>query len=146
VAAVAIDPETGFVRVIRYIAVDDVGRAINPAIIEGQIAGGVIQGAGQVLWEAARYDEKGYPLFSTIADTGVPTAVEAFNIESMFVENPSRYPHGARGVGEAGAIGAPPAIISAIEDAVKGRIRIRRIPVNPEDLAALLGKGDSLKT
>ena len=146
VAAVAIDPETGFVRVIRYIAVDDVGRAINPAIIEGQIAGGVIQGAGQVLWEAARYDEKGYPLFSTIADTGVPTAVEAFNIESMFVENPSRYPHGARGVGEAGAIGAPPAIISAIEGAVRGRIRIRRIPVNPEDLAALLGKGDSLKT
>ncbi|MEM2553612.1 MAG: molybdopterin cofactor-binding domain-containing protein, partial [Sulfolobales archaeon] len=143
IAAVAIDPETGHIRVIRYIAVDDVGRAINPAVIEGQIVGGVIQGAGQTLWEAARYDEKGYPLFTTILDTGVPSALEAFNIESIFVENPSRYPHGARGIGEAGAIGAPPAIVSAIENALARvkRIKIKRLPVTPETiLNALSGK------
>ncbi|MEM0438917.1 MAG: xanthine dehydrogenase family protein molybdopterin-binding subunit [Sulfolobales archaeon] len=136
IAAVAIDPETGHIKVIRYIAVDDVGRAINPAVIEGQIVGGVIQGAGQVLWEAARYDEKGYPLFTTILDTGVPSALEAFNIESIFVENPSRYPHGARGIGEAGAIGAPPAIVSAIENALARvkKIRIKRLPVTPETI------------
>jgi len=105
-------------------------------VIEGQIVGGVIQGAGQVLWEAARYDEKGYPLFTTILDTGVPSALEAFNIESIFVENPSRYPHGARGIGEAGAIGAPPAIVSAIENALARvkKIRIKRLPVTPETI------------
>jgi len=137
-AAVAVDPETGVVRVIKYIAVDDVGRAINPALVEGQVIGGVIQGAGQVLWEAALYDEKGYPLFSSILDTGVPTAVEAFNIESILVENPSKFPHGARGAGEAGAIGAPPAIVSAIEAAVGGGARIKRLPVRSEEMLMII--------
>ncbi len=144
VAAVAVDPEVGSVRVIKYVTVDDVGRAINPAIVEGQIIGGVIQGAGQVLWEAARYDEKGYPLFSTIVDTGVPTSVEAFEVDSILVENPSRYPHGARGVGEAGAIGAPPAIISAVEDAIKRRVR--KIPIYPEDLLRLLREAPAIRS
>ncbi len=138
VAAVAIDPETGYIRVIRYMAVDDVGRAINPAVIEGQIVGGVIQGAAQALWEAARYDEKGNPLFTTIIDTGIPSAVEAFNIESILVENPSKYPHGARGIGEAGAIGAPPAIVSAIEDALGKKIRVKKLPVTPESVLKML--------
>lgn len=140
VAAVAIDPETGHIRVIRYIAIDDVGRAINPAVIEGQIIGGVIQGAGQALWEAARYDDKGYPLFTTILDTGVPSALEAFNIESVLIENPSKYPHGARGIGEAGAIGAPPAIVSAIEDALAKRTRIKRLPITPETIAGIINE------
>jgi len=138
VAAVAIDPETKIIRVLKYVAIDDVGRAINPAVIEGQIAGGVIQGAAQALWEAARYDEKGYPLFTAIIDTGIPSAVEAFNIESIFVENPSRFPHGARGVGEAGAIGAPPAIISAVEDAIGARIK--SLPVTPEKILEILSR------
>jgi len=140
IAAVAVDPETGVVRVIKYIAVDDVGRAINPALVEGQVVGGVIQGAGQALWEAALYDEKGYPLFSSIVEAGVPTAVEAFNVESILVENPSRYPHGARGVGEAGAIGAPPAIVSAIEGAVGGRVS--RLPVRSEDLLQIIRRAE----
>jgi len=144
VAAVAVDPEVGSVRVIKYVAVDDVGRAINPAIVEGQIIGGVIQGTGQVLWEAARYDEKGYPLFSTIVDIGVPTSVEAFEVDSILVENPSRYQHGARGVGEAGAIGAPPAIISAIEDAIKRSVR--KIQIYPEDLMRILREAPAIRS
>lgn len=136
VAAVSVDPETGVARVIRYIAVDDAGRIVNPAIVEGQIAGGALQGAAQVLWEAAEYDDSAYPLFSTIADTGVPTAVEAFSVESIVAENPSGHIHGARGVGEAGAIGAPPAVLSALEDALGSRIS--RIPARPEELLEIL--------
>jgi len=130
IAVVEVDGETGVIRVLKYIAVDDVGRAINPLVIEGQLVGGALQGAGQVLWEAVRYDDQGNPLCSSIAECGVPSSLEAFEVESVLVENPSEFPHGARGVGEAGAIGAPPALISAIEDATG--VRVRAIPVSSE--------------
>jgi len=130
IAVVEVDGETGVIRVLRYIAVDDVGRAINPLVIEGQLVGGALQGAGQVLWEAVRYDDLGNPLCFSIAECGVPSSLEAFEVESVLVENPSEFPHGARGVGEAGAIGAPPAVISAIEDATG--VRVRAIPVSSE--------------
>jgi len=132
IAAIEIDEETGCVRILKYIAVDDVGRAINPVVIEGQLTGGSLQGAGQVLWEAIKYDDQGYPQCSSIIECGVPSSLEAFPVESILVENPSEFPHGARGVGEAGAIGAPPAIISAIENAIG--IKIEYIPVTCEEL------------
>lgn len=138
VVAVAVDPETGVVKVVRYVAVDDVGRTINPAVIEGQIVGGVMQGAGQALWEAARYDGRGNPLTTNMLDAGVPSSMDAFSVESILVENPSGYPHGARGVGEAGAIAAPPAIVSAIEDALGKKARIKRLPVTPETIVKAL--------
>ncbi len=132
IAVVEIDEETGIARISKYIAVDDVGRAINPLVIEGQIVGGALQGASQVLWEAIKYDDQGYPQCSSIAECGVPSSQEAFEVESILVENPSEAPHGARGVGEAGAIGAPPAVISALEKAIGAKIK--HIPISSEML------------
>ncbi len=91
IAVVEIDEETGCVKILKYIAVDDVGRAINPIVIEGQLTGGSLQGVGQVLWEAIKYDDQGYPQCSSIAECGVPSSLEAFPVESILVENPSDF-------------------------------------------------------
>lgn len=116
VAVVDVDKDTGFVKVLEYYAVDDVGRTLIKEEVEGQIIGGVLQGISQVLWEHAPYDENGNPLFSSIADCGVPTAVEAnYKIYVNEVEYPSVTSAKSRGVGEAGTTGALPAVFLALE-------------------------------
>jgi aerobic carbon-monoxide dehydrogenase large subunit len=123
-ALVEIDREVGYVKIVQYIAVDDAGRVINPLFTEGQIHGGVIQGIGEVLFEEIVYDsENGQVLTGSIGDAGVLTAVEAAEIESHLLEFPSEYPHGSRGVGEAGPIGAVSSLVSAIDTALGRRIR-----------------------
>ncbi len=120
VAVVRIDPETGQVRVLRYVAVDDCGRAINPLIVEGQIQGGVAQGIGETLYEEMVFDSAGQPRTATLVDYGVPAATEIPAIETDRTETPSPLnPLGVKGVGESGTIGGSIAIASAVRDALR---------------------------
>jgi aerobic carbon-monoxide dehydrogenase large subunit len=113
-----VDPHTGTVTLLRYVVSEDCGVMINPNIVEGQIAGGVAQGIGGVLYEHNVYDDAGNPLASTFLDYLVPTAGEIPDIECHHIETPATTPGGFKGVGEGGAIGAPPAVFNAVADAL----------------------------
>jgi carbon-monoxide dehydrogenase large subunit len=118
-AVVEVDTGTGKVTLQRVIAVDDAGRIINPLIAEGQRHGGIAQGAAQALLEEVLYDDDGNPLTSTFADYPIVSATElpSFELLSMETETPLN-PLGAKGIGEAGTVGATPAVHSAVIDAV----------------------------
>jgi carbon-monoxide dehydrogenase large subunit len=120
VCEVEVDPDTGAVTVERYIIVDDVGRALNPMIIEGQVQGGVAQGIGQALVEHAIYDrESGQMLTGSFMDYGMPRADLFCDMESSLEEIPAKTnPLGVKGIGESGTIGGPPAVMNAILDAL----------------------------
>jgi Aerobic-type carbon monoxide dehydrogenase, large subunit CoxL/CutL homologs len=123
-AVLDLDKDTGISRVVEYWAIDDVGRAIIPSEVEGQIIGGSLQGISQVIFEVAPYDSEANPLFSSISDNGVPTAVEAVRkVSTEYVETPSPVMSGARGVGEAGTTGALPATFIALEKAIGRKLR-----------------------
>jgi carbon-monoxide dehydrogenase large subunit len=141
---VEVDPDTGHVDVVRYLVVDDVGTVINPLLVKGQIAGGVTQGLGQALMENAVYEEhSGQLLSATFMDYAMPRAqdVPSFSIESEPV--PTREnPLGAKGVGEAGTVGALAAVMSAVCDAIG--VRHLDMPATPERVwRALHADGDS---
>jgi carbon-monoxide dehydrogenase large subunit len=134
-----VDIETGHVRLLRYIVSEDCGPMINPDIVEGQIAGGVAQGIGNALFEDLAYDEDGNPLATTLMDYLVPSAFEIPAIEYGHIETPSPGPGGFKGVGEGGAIGAPPAVVNAVADALAPfGVEVTRLPVKPERIVALL--------
>jgi carbon-monoxide dehydrogenase large subunit len=117
---VEVDPETGKVRVVRYVAVDDCGPAINPMLIDGQVHGGVTHAIGQALYEQIHYDETGQLVTATFVDYALPTAAELPNFETDRTETPSPVNSlGVKGVGEAGTIGATPAITAAVIDALE---------------------------
>ncbi|MFZ9630253.1 MAG: xanthine dehydrogenase family protein molybdopterin-binding subunit [Ilumatobacteraceae bacterium] len=119
VAVVEVDTETGKVRHRRHIACDDAGRVLNPNLLEGQIHGGVAQGAAQALLEEVRYDEDGNPVTSNLADYAFISAAELPDIEVVHMETPTfMNPMGAKGVGESGTIGSTPAVQSAVIDAL----------------------------
>jgi aerobic carbon-monoxide dehydrogenase large subunit len=119
VAVVEVDTETGRVRHIRHVACDDAGRVINPLILEGQVHGGVAQGAAQALLEEVRYDDDGNPITSNLADYGMISAAELPSFEVIHMETPTHVnPLGAKGIGESGTIGSTPAVQSAVIDAV----------------------------
>ncbi len=119
VAVVEVDVETGQVRHVRHVACDDAGRVINPLILEGQIHGGVAQGAAQALLEEVRYDADGNPVTSNLADYGMISAAELPSFEIVHMETPTPVnPLGAKGIGESGTIGSTPAVQSAVVDAV----------------------------
>ena len=114
-ARVAVDPETGEVRVLDYIAAQDVGRAINPAEVEGQIHGGVVQGIGWALLEGMIYDEQGQLLTSTLMDYALPHSQDVPTITPLLVEVPSELgPFGAKGVGEPPVVPVAAAIANAV--------------------------------
>jgi carbon-monoxide dehydrogenase large subunit len=118
-AAVEVDLETGAVRVLTYVAVDDCGRLVNPALVDGQVRGGVVQGIGGVLMEHCVYDDAGQLLTTTLMDYAVPTAADLPPIEVHHLETPA--PHvagGFKGAGEGGTAGAPGAVLNAINDAL----------------------------
>ncbi len=116
---VDVDPETGKVKVVRYVAVDDCGPAINPLLIEGQIHGGVVHAIGQALYEQVHYDENGQLVTGTFVDYALPTAAELPSFETDRTETPSPVNSlGVKGVGEAGTIGATPAVVAAVLDAL----------------------------
>jgi carbon-monoxide dehydrogenase large subunit len=119
-AIVDVDAETGRVEVVRYIAVDDCGPAINPLLIDGQVHGGIVHGIGQALYEQVVYDEAGQLVTGTFVDYALPTAAEMPSFETDRTETPSPVNSlGVKGVGEAGTIAASPAITNAVIDAVR---------------------------
>jgi CO/xanthine dehydrogenase Mo-binding subunit len=132
-AKVAVDPETGEVRVLDYVAIQDVGFAINPALVEGQIHGGVTQGLGWALFERVVYDENGQLLTSNLMDYALPHSVDVPNIQVVLVEIPSDLgPFGAKGVGEPPVVPVGAAIANAIFDAVGARVA--QLPITSERL------------
>ena len=140
VAVVEVDTETGRVRHTRHIAVDDAGRVINPLILEGQVHGGVAQGAAQALMEEVRYDEDGNPVTSNLADYAMISAAELPSFEVVHMETPTPLnPLGAKGIGESGTIGSTPAVQSAVVDAAGPP---RRPPHRHAGLAAAGLAGD----
>ena len=137
VAKVAVDPETGEVRVLDYVAAQDVGFAINPAEVEGQIHGGVTQGLGWALFEGLVYDESGQALTSSFMDYAVPHSPDVPNITPILVEVPSALgPFGAKGVGEPPVVPVGAAIANAVQAAVGARIN--SLPITSERLFTAL--------
>jgi len=119
VAVVEVDTETGKVRHLRHAACDDAGRVLNPMLLEGQIHGGIAQGAAQALMEEVRYDEDGNPVTSNLADYAFISAAELPSFEVVHMETPTPVnPLGAKGIGESGTIGSTPAVQSAVIDAL----------------------------
>ncbi len=134
IAVVEVDVETGKARLLRVIAVDDAGTILNPLIAEGQRHGGIAQGAAQALIEEVVYDADGAPLTSTLADYPFLSITEVPSFELVEMETPTPYnPLGAKGIGEAGTIGATPAVQNAVVDAV-AHLGVRHIdmPTTPE--------------
>jgi carbon-monoxide dehydrogenase large subunit len=118
-AVVEVDVETGRVRLLRYVAVDDCGRLVNPALVAGQIAGGVAQGVGGALMELCAYDGDGQLLTTTLMDYAVPAAADLPSIETHHLETPApALAGGFKGAGEAGTTGAPAAVLNAVNDAL----------------------------
>ena len=118
-AVVEVDADTGAIAVRRYVAVDDCGHIVNPALVEGQIAGGIAQGLGGALSEWCVYDEAGQPLATTLMEYAVPTAEIMPAVELHSLESPAPgLPGGFKGAGEAGTTGAPAAILNAVNDAL----------------------------
>ncbi len=140
IAAVEVDAETGVVNVLDYVTVDDCGRMLNPAIVEGQIHGGVAHGIGNALLEEAVYDDDGQLLTSTYVDYLLPTTSDVPAIRVAHQEYPSpRNPLGVKGVGEGGAVASPAAIVNAVEDALRPLpVRLTRIPLTPERLLSAI--------
>jgi aerobic carbon-monoxide dehydrogenase large subunit len=120
VSVVEVDTETGKVRPLRHVLVDDCGRIVNPLIVAGQQHGGGLQGISQALWEEMLYDEDGTPLTGTFADYAIPTAADGIMLETSNTETPTPVnPIGAKGIGESATIGATPAVQNAVVDALK---------------------------
>jgi carbon-monoxide dehydrogenase large subunit len=134
-----LDIATGQVTLLRYIVSEDCGPMINPNVVEGQIAGGAVQGIGGALYEHLAYDDDGNPVATTFMDYLVPTATEVPTIEYGHVETPSPGPGGYKGVGEGGAIGAPPAVVNAVNDALSPfGLHVARLPLSPDRIVELL--------
>ena len=142
VAEVEVDIETGGVRILRYLAMQDAGRLINPMIVDGQVHGGVAHGIGNAIFEWMGYDEAGQPITTTFADYLLPTAADVPKLQTLYKESPSPHnPLGAKGVGEVGVIPAAAAIISAVEDALSPfGVRIAQMPITPSRLAELIAR------
>ncbi|HEX3937169.1 MAG TPA: xanthine dehydrogenase family protein molybdopterin-binding subunit [Xanthobacteraceae bacterium] len=142
VVEVEVDIETGGVRILRYSALSDAGRLVNPLIVEGQVHGGIAHGVGNAILEWMGYDAAGQPVTTTFADYVMATATELPSFETLYKESPSPHnPLGVKGVGEVGVIPAAAAVVSAIEDALSPfKVRISQMPIMPYELVELIGK------
>lgn len=133
ICEVEVDPDTGVVEIVKYSAVDDFGRLINPMIVEGQVHGGIAHGVGQALLEVCRYEGDGQLLTASFMDYAMPRAdnLPSFDVGYAPTQPPDN-PLGVKGCGEAGAIGAPPAVINAIVNALD--IKHLDMPATPENV------------
>jgi carbon-monoxide dehydrogenase large subunit len=139
-----VDVATGHVELLRYIVGEDCGPMINPAVVDGQIDGGTVQGIGGALYEHLVYDGDGNPLTTTFLDYLLPTATEVPVIEHAHLETPGPGPGGYKGVGEGGAIGAPPAVVNAVADALAPfGVTITEQPLHPSRIVELLEQAGS---
>ena len=138
-----VDRETGEIKLVRYVAVDDCGKMINPLLVAGQVHGGVAQGLGQALWEQAVYDENGQLVTGELTDYAIPKASMMPFIESSHTETPSPVnPLGVKGVGEAGTIGCSPAVVNSVVDALRPfGVRHMDMPLTPEKIWRLMQGG-----
>ena len=133
-AVVEVDTETGDTRLVRYVAVDDVGTPVNPMVIDGQVHGGVAQAVGAALYEEGAYDDDGNLLTTTMTTYLVPSAAEfpSFETDRTETESPTN-PLGVKGVGETGTIAATPAVINAVLDALSHLgVTDIQMPATPE--------------
>jgi CO/xanthine dehydrogenase Mo-binding subunit len=139
VAEVEVDPETGEVSVLRWLTAQDVGFAVNPLSVEGQMQGATAHAIGIGLWEELLYDENGCLLNPHLLDYKMPTALDVPKIETLIVEVPSEDgPYGARGVGEPPIVPGAAVVANAIEDAIG--VRLTEVPITPERILRALGK------
>ncbi|HEX9624138.1 MAG TPA: xanthine dehydrogenase family protein molybdopterin-binding subunit, partial [Streptosporangiaceae bacterium] len=131
--AAEVDTETGMVTIRSYVAVDDIGKVVNPLIVDGQVHGGIAQGIGQALYEEAVYDDAGNLLTTTLADYLVPSAADLPSYITDRTESPADNRLGVKGVGEAGTIASTPAVVNAIVDALRPLgVRDVTMPCTPE--------------
>ena len=139
-AVVCVDRETGGVEVERYLVAYDIGKAVNPRLVDGQLVGGLAQGLGGALYEEFVYDERGEPLSVTFADYLMPTAREMPLVATIISEDaPSPLnPLGLKGAGEGGANAAGAAIAAAIDDAIGMPGAVTELPVTPRRLREIL--------
>ena len=145
VAAIDVDVETGFIKIIRYCTVHDCGNMINPQIVDTQQQGSIMQGIGAALYEELRYDEEGQLLTSTLMDYRLPSVEEVPEIALEHIITPNPFtPLGAKGAGETGMLGPPPALCNAVEDALSPLgVKIRETPLTPERILDLIEKAKS---
>jgi CO/xanthine dehydrogenase Mo-binding subunit len=130
-ARVRVDPETGRVSPVKYIAIQDVGRAINPALVEDQMHGGAVQGVGWGLYEQIVFDENGTPVTGSFMDYTLPKASQSPSVDAVLVEVPSVLgPFGAKGVGEPPVIPGGAAWANAVRDACG--VRVTELPITAE--------------
>jgi carbon-monoxide dehydrogenase large subunit/6-hydroxypseudooxynicotine dehydrogenase subunit gamma len=146
-AVVRLDRDTGHVEIERYLVAYDIGRAVNPMLVEGQIAGGFAQGIGGALFEEFTYDERGEPMNVTFADYLMPTASEVPDLDVMICEDaPSPLnPLGLKGAGEGGANAVGAAVASAIDDALQMPGAVRELPVTPQRLKEIIDRATSAR-
>jgi carbon-monoxide dehydrogenase large subunit len=131
--ATEVDTETGMVKIRSYVCVDDVGKVVNPLIVDGQVHGGIAQGIGQALYEEAVYDDAGNLLTTTFADYLIPTAADLPSFVTDRTESPAANRLGVKGVGEAGTIASTPAVVNSVVDALRPLgIRDITMPCTPE--------------
>lgn len=137
---VEVDPQTGGIKIMRYVAVQDSGNIINPQLAQGQVHGGVVHGIGNALFEWMGYDANAQPLTTTFAEYLLPTATEVPQIEVIFAPSPSPLnPLGVKGIGEAATIPVAAAVIGAVENALLGYgVRISEFPLSPVRLLELI--------
>jgi carbon-monoxide dehydrogenase large subunit len=142
IVVVEIDRETGEIQFQRYVAVDDCGKVINPLLVDGQVQGGIVQSIGQALYEEVVYDDQGQLVSGTLMDYAVPKAAHVPWLELDRTETPTNVnPMGVKGVGEAGTIGATPAIVAAVVDALAPYgVRHLDMPIKPETIWRIIGQ------
>lgn len=141
-AHVELDPETGAVKVLRYVVAEDCGTVVNPMIVEGQVQGGVAQGIGGALYEHLVYDEAGNLVSGSFMDYLIPTACELPDIHISHLESPTPFvPGGFKGMGEGGAVNSPATIVSAVNDALRPfGVTANHTPITPEWVVAALAE------
>ncbi len=146
-AILEVDPETGMIKILKYIVVHDCGKVINPLILEGQVRGGVAQGIGGAFYEKLVYDESGQLLTQTLMDYLLPTATDVPEIEVGHIETPSPLnPLGVKGAGEAGVIPVPALFAQAIDDALSDwNVRITEMPLSPNRLLEIIRAGSGVR-
>ncbi|RTZ89131.1 MAG: xanthine dehydrogenase family protein molybdopterin-binding subunit, partial [SAR324 cluster bacterium] len=140
ICVVEVDKETGEVKIVRYIAVDDAGNIINPMIVEGQVHGGVAHGIGQALYEGAVYDDSGQLLNASMMDYCIPRADNMPFFETDHTVTPCPHnPLGVKGIGEAGTIGSTPAVVNAVIDALSDYgVKDLQMPLLPQRVWAAM--------
>jgi len=134
VSVVEVDTDTGWVRPLRHIAVDDCGRILNPLLVQGQQHGGLAQGIAQALYEEIVFDPDGQPLTATLGEYAMPSAADMFTFQTANTETPTPLnPLGAKGIGESATIGSTPAVQNAVVDALRPLgVRHIDLPCSPQ--------------